>query len=63
MTHGRDRALHNKNVGSRVLRDTAKFYGALRNGTDGRQRPAILDLPDASCNQILLHRLLVDLLQ
>ena len=63
MAHRRNRALHNKNIRARFLRDGAEFDRALRNRADGRDRASVFDLADARRDQILLHRFLVNFLQ
>ncbi len=63
MAHGRDGALHDKNVGPGFLRDLAKALRALRNRADRRRHARVLDLPDAGRNQIFLDGFRVDFLQ
>ena len=63
MASGRDRALHNKHIGARLLRNRTEFGRALRNRTDRRNRAAILDLPNPGRDQIGLDRFLVNFLQ
>ena len=63
MAHGRNRALHDKNIRACFLRDGAEFSRALRDRADRRDRAAVFDLADARRDQIFLHRFLVNFLQ
>ena len=58
-----DRALHNKNIRARFLRNPAKFGCALRNGTHRSYNTCIFNLAHTRRNQILLDGFLVNSLQ
>ncbi len=61
--HGRDGALHDKNVRAGFLRDRAESLGLLRNRADRGDRARVLDLANARGDQIFLHRFLINFLQ
>ena len=63
MPHGRDGALHDKNIGAGFLRDGAESLCALRNRADGGRHARVLDFANARRDQIFLDRFLVNFLQ
>src|ERR1700747_2353754 len=63
MPDGGNGALHNENVCPRFFCNLAEVSCPLRNGADGSERTAVLDLANPRRNQILLDGFLIDFLQ
>src|SRR5215467_350061 len=63
MPYCRNGALHDENICASVLRDPAKFRGALRNRTDRGYNTRIFNLTNTRGNEIVLDRFLVDALE